>query len=88
MKYRIKTYTYQKLTGIHQHHSLQVKKWWGWKTLTEYPYGPQITFFGEEGLEKCKAYIKYYQEGYPKVTYDYVCCNGDCNQGRDCPVRK
>ena len=28
-----------------------------------------------------------WNKGYEKGRDDY-CCNGDCNQGRDCPLRK
>jgi hypothetical protein len=26
--------------------------------------------------------------GFVEIDDPIVCCNGDCNQGRDCPLRK
>ena len=71
------------------YHYAQVKKWWGWKILTEHDSWGSIPviFYGEKGKHHAEEYLKTYEQ-YPKISFkETECCNGDCNQGRTCPKR-
>lgn len=43
--------------------------------------------FGDSKAKTAARKMKVSGVPYP-VDEDKVCCNGDCNQGRDCPARK
>ncbi len=45
--------------------------------------------FGDSEASAADRKAKMKVSGVPyEVEAEKVCCNGDCNQGRDCPLRK
>jgi hypothetical protein len=72
MKYRVKTYTYLADNGeTHTHYYPQIKRWYGWRNISTYPYGPSVVFYGLTAEKKAVEFIEKYKENYPKVSYTY-----------------
>jgi hypothetical protein len=71
-KTRVKTTIHLTDIGsLHESHTPQIKKWWGWSNIYQHTEGLAVIFYGPEGKQKAIEFLQNYNE-YPKTEYKYL----------------